>query len=90
MPCLMTAASRKWVYTMMKVSDYEVLEHSVVASLCVVLGLGYLQSLLIQNPLMVPPELGGLPRIAGSSTFRKATLEANPSLVPLRIVCTSL
>ena len=49
MPCLMTAASHKWVYTMMKVSDYEVLAHSVVASLGVVLGLGYLQSLLIQN-----------------------------------------
>ena len=29
--------------------DYEVLAHSVVASLGVVLGLGYLQSLLIQN-----------------------------------------
>ena len=33
---------------MMKVSDYEVLVHSVVASLGVVLDLGYLQDLLIQ------------------------------------------
>jgi hypothetical protein len=33
---------------MTKVSDYEVLARSVVASLGVVLGLGYLQSLLIQ------------------------------------------
>ena len=49
MPCLMTAASHKWVYSMMKVSAYEVLARSVVASLGVVLGLGCLQSLLIQN-----------------------------------------
>ena len=73
---------------MMEVSDYEALVHSVVTSLGMVPDLGCLQS----PPFQINPhdalELGGLFRIVESSTFRKATLEASPFLVPLRIACT--
>ena len=84
----MTVAYRQWVYTMMKVSDCEALVRSVVTSLSVGHDLGYLQS----PPIQINPhdalELGGLSRIVESITFRKATLEASPFLVPLRIACT--
>ena len=73
---------------MMKVSDYEALVPSVVTSLGVVHDLGYLQSPLIQINPHDALELGGLSWIVESSTYRKATLEASPFLVPLRIACT--